>query len=209
LLRAAFSRAPAAVRWHVVARFLTCPMLPVISRLPGRGRLLDVGSGHSAFALLAVAAGGVESAVALEPDVRKPLPSFRDRRVRMVVGYADALRGSFDAVTVLDVLYRLPLAAWDDFLGAARDRLEPDGSLLVKEIDPTHRMKGAWNRAQEGLVDLLGLTLGEAHSYEAPAAMRARLERLGFGSVETVPLGSWYPHAHVLYVARARASERP
>jgi len=206
ILSRAFARAPRDVRLHVIGRFLTCPLLPVIARLPGRGRLLDLGAGHGAFALLAVNAGGVTSAVALEPDRRKLLPSYRDPRVTMVAGYSDAVSGRFDAVSIIDVLYRLPVEAWDDFLGGARDRLAPGGVLLLKEIDPTHRVKGAWNRAQERLADLLGLTLGEAFCYETPAAMRARLQRLGFGDVQIAPLGAWYPHAHVLYVAREVAA---
>lgn len=178
-------------------------MLPVLERLTGRGRLLDLGAGHGAFALLAVASGAVESAVALEPDYRKVLACARVRepRLKFVAGYTDALRGGFAAVSILDVLYRLPIERWDDLLVAARDALEPGGVLLLKEIDPTHRLKGAWNRLQERGADLLGLTLGDAFSYEPPAAMTARLKRLCFAEVEAVDLGTWYPHAHVLYLA--------
>lgn len=179
-------------------------MLPVLERLPGRGQLLDLGAGHGAFALLAVASGAVECAVALEPDFRKVLACARVRepRLRYVAGYTDALCGRFAAVSILDVLYRLPIEQWDDLLIAARDVLEPGGGLLLKEIDPTQRLKAAWNRLQERGADLLGLTLGDAFSYESPAAMRARLDRLGFASIEMIDLGAWYPHAHVLYVAR-------
>src|SRR4029079_2165066 len=105
---------------------------------------------------------------------------MREPRLRFVAGYADALRGRFAAVSILDVLYRLPIDRWDDLLATARDALEPGGVLLLKEIDPTHRLKFAWNRLQERGADLLGLTLGDAFSYESPAAMAARLKRLGF-----------------------------
>jgi len=179
-------------------------MLPVLERLPGRGRLLDLGAGHGAFALLAVASEAVDSAVALEPDHRKLLAcaSVREPRLRFVAGYTDAVRGRLAAASVIDVLYRLPIDGWDAFLTAARDALEPGGLLLLKEIDPTHRLKAAWNRLQERGADLLGLTLGDAFSYEAPPEMTRRLSRLGFAEVEIVELGGWYPHAHVLYVAR-------
>ena len=203
ILRRAYAGAPASVRWHVIGRFLSCPMLPVLARLPGRGRLLDLGAGHGAFALLAVASGAMESAVALEPDQRKLLAcaSVREPRLHFVAGYANALHGRFAAIAMLDVLYRLPIERWDAFLMAASDALEPGGVLLLKEIDPTHRLKGAWNRLQERSADLFGLTLGDAFSYEPPAEMSSRLERQGFGEVEIVDLGTWYPHAHVLYAA--------
>jgi hypothetical protein len=104
-------------------------------------------------------------------------------------------------VAILDVLYRLPVERWDALLAAALARLAPRGVLLLKEIDPTVRHKAAWNRAQERLADIVGLTLGEAFSYEPPATMVARLRALGFVDVEVVSLGRGYPHAHVLYVA--------
>jgi hypothetical protein len=111
----------------------------------------------------------------------------------------------FDAVTILDVLYRIPLSAWDSLLGAAFERLAPGGVLLVKEIDPEHRLKGLWNRAQERVADLLGMTLGDAFSYETLPQMKARLERLGFVEVTAVDLGAGYPHAHILYRGRKPA----
>jgi len=142
----------------------------------------------------------------LEPDLRKPLAAAGLRRteprLRSVAGYVDSIDGTFDAVAILDVLYRLPNAAWDGLLAAVLARLAPGGTLLLKEIDPTARGKAAWNRLQERAVDLVGLTLGEAHSYEAPARMRERLLGVGFDSVEVIDLGRAYPHAHVLYVAR-------
>lgn len=204
LLRA-YAAAPWRVRAHVVVRFLSSPMVPVLSRLP-RGRLLDLGGGHGAFAVLALATGACERAVVVEPDLRKPLAvaalRHHDPRLQLVAGYLATVNGSFDAIAILDVLYRLPLAAWDDLLLATRARLAPGGVLLLKEIDPTVRWKAAWNRAQERAVDLVGLTLGEAHSYEAPEAMRERLLRAGFTTVDVVELGRGYPHAHVLYAAK-------
>jgi cyclopropane fatty-acyl-phospholipid synthase-like methyltransferase len=204
-LRRAYASAPRAVRTHVVGRFLTCPMLAVVDRLHG-GRLLDLGAGHGAFSVLALANGAVASAVALEPDLRKPLDVAATLRgvggLARVASYADALVGRFDAVSILDVLYRLPFARWDEILGASHARLVRGGVLLLKEIDPTVRWKAAWNRGQEKVADLLGLTLGDAFSYETPAQLVERLRRLGFSSVEVVPLGRGYPHAHILYVAR-------
>jgi SAM-dependent methyltransferase len=202
LLRAAYRGAPPGLRAHALGRFFTCPFLPVLTHLPPGGRLLDLGAGHGTFALLAVAGGGAREAVAVEPDFRKLLPTFRHRGVRLVGAYADAVHGTFEAASVFDVLCRMPLPAWDGLLTAARDRLAPGGVLLVKEIDSTRPLKGRWNRLQERLADLLGMTLGDAFSYEPPAAMVARLQRLGFTDVRTRDLGRGYPHAHLLYVAR-------
>jgi len=121
--------------------------------------------------------------------------------MRVVAGYDDAVRGPFDAVVILDVLYRLPREAWDPLLRSVRERLAPGGVLLLKEQDPGHRLKASWNRAQEWLVDRVGLTLGEAFSYETREEMRRRLLAAGFSGFEAVEIGAGYPHAHILYIA--------
>ena len=203
-VRRGFAGCPRAVRWHAAGRFLTCPFLRVLPHLPPGGRLLDLGAGHGLFALLAVEAGA-RAAVAVEPDFRKLLATYRHPRVRFAAGYAGVARGSFEAVSIFDVLYRVPLAGWDEILGAARDRLAPGGVLLLKEIDPESRLKGSWNRAQEKVADLLGMTLGDAFSYETRGQLRPRLERLGFADVRAIDLGRGYPHAHILYLARKPA----
>jgi SAM-dependent methyltransferase len=205
LVRRAYAGAPLPVCLHAVGRFLTCPFLRVLPYLPPGARVLDLGAGHGTFALLAMASGA-SSVVAVEPDARKLLATYRQPRVRFVAGYADTIGGTFDAVTVFDVLYRIPLDAWDGILGQAHDRLAPGGVLLIKEIDPGHRLKALWNRTQEKVADRLGMTLGEAFSYETRERMRDRLIRLGFERFEAVDVGTGYPHAHVLYRAYVPAS---
>jgi SAM-dependent methyltransferase len=140
--------------------------------------------------------------VALDPDRRKLFGTFRHPRVRFVAGYLDAVGGRFDAVALLDVLYRFPIGEWDDLLAAVNARLRPGGRLLLKDLDPGRRWKQRWNRAQERVSDRLGLTLGEAFSYESRERVLARLARAGFIDAEAIDVGRWYPHAHVLYLAR-------
>ena len=141
--------------------------------------------------------------VAVEPDRRKVFLTFPRPALRVVCGYDSAVAGAFDAVVVFDVLYRLATFHWDPLLRAVRERLAPGGVFLLKEMDPGHRLKASWNRAQEWLVDRLGLTLGEAHSYETREQIHERLLRAGFERCEGVEIGAGYPHAHILYIARA------
>lgn len=202
LVRRTYAGAPLPVRLHAVGRFLTCPFVRVLEHLPPGGRLLDLGAGHGTFARLAVE-WGAGSVVALEPDRRKVVPPVvRHPRIHFVAGYADAIGGKFDAVSIFDVICRVPIPAWDGILQAAFDRLAPGGVLLLKEIDPAHRLKGTWNRIQEHIADLLGMTLGDAFSYETREQIRDRLTALGFTGFEAVELGAGYPHAHILYKAR-------
>lgn len=159
--------------------------------------MLDVGAGHGVFSVLAADRGA--KVVAVEPDVRKVLPV---PGVQFVVGFDDVIRGTFDVVAINDVLYKVPFAEWDAFLARARERLRDGGTLLVKEHDPTARLKNGWNRAQEALATKVGLTMGESFSYETPSAFIARLQKAGFREVEAKRIDFGYPHAHMLYVAR-------
>lgn len=200
-LRRSFSRFSLGKRAYVLGRFLSCPFLAVLDAIPAGASVLEIGAGHGTFACLA-AEHGAHSVLALEPDLRKSLPSLRHPAVRFVAGFDGAVRGTFDVVTVIDVLYKLPLSEWDPLFARIRERLVPGGLLLLKELDPEHRWKAAWNRAQEHAANLVNLTLGRAFSYENRRQLADRLGRLGFVEFNAREIGRGYPHAHILYSAR-------
>ena len=202
LVRRTYRTAPPATRLHVLGRFLTCPFLRVLKHLPPEARVLDLGAGHGIFAHLAVE-WGARSVVAVEPDRRKIFLTFRRPAMHVVGGYDTAVGGAFDAVTMLDVLYRFPVPEWDALFRSVRQRLAPGGVFLIKELDPEHRAKQLWNRTQERISDRIGLTLGEAFSYETRDQIRDRLLAAGFERFEAVEIGAGYPHAHILYKATA------
>jgi 2-polyprenyl-3-methyl-5-hydroxy-6-metoxy-1,4-benzoquinol methylase len=197
VLHRAFRSRDIRTRLHALVRFLTCPFLRVLRYVPAGARVLDVGAGHGVFSVLAADRGA--RVVAVEPDVRKVLPV---PGVQFVIGFDDVIRGTFDVIAINDVLYKVPFSEWDAFLARARERLRDGGTLLVKEHDPTARLKNGWNRAQESLATKLRLTMGESFSYEMPSAFIARLQKAGFEEVEAKRIDFGYPHAHLLYVAR-------
>jgi SAM-dependent methyltransferase len=175
--------------------------------------MLDIGAGHGVFSALAADRGA--RVVAVEPDGRKApwggyeVAGLRGRnpvtsqlRNRYVVGFDDAIRGTFEVIAINDVLYKIPVDRWDALLSRVHERLTAGGTLLIKEHDPTARIKNGWNRAQEVLATKLRLTLGESFSYERPSAFMARLQKAGFSDVTAKRIDFGYPHAHMLYVAR-------
>jgi 2-polyprenyl-3-methyl-5-hydroxy-6-metoxy-1,4-benzoquinol methylase len=184
-------------RVHALVRFLTCPFLRVVKFVPPGTRVLEIGGGHGVFSVLAADRGA--RVVAVEPDIRKVAPVDH---VRFVIAFDEAVRGTFDVIAIIDVLYKIPLAQWDALLARARERLRVGGTLIIKEHDPTARLKNSWNAAQEWLVARIGLTLGESFTYESPAAFATRLERAGFRDVTVKRIDRGYPHPHVVYVGR-------
>jgi 2-polyprenyl-3-methyl-5-hydroxy-6-metoxy-1,4-benzoquinol methylase len=187
-------------RLHTFVRFLTCPFLRVVKHVPAGAAVLEIGAGHGVFAALARARGAAR-VVAVEPDLRKlhALPG-----VDVVAGFDDCVRGDFDVVAVVDVLYKIPIAEWDAMLARIAARVRPGGLLIVKEQDPTARVKNAWNRLQERLASALRLTLGESFSYEPPDAFAERLRRHGFEPLPPRRIDFGYPHPHVLFLAYHR-----
>ncbi len=183
---------------HTLVRFLTCPMLRVLDAVPHGAVLLDIGAGHGVFATLAHARGA-RRVVGVEPDVRKVQPIAS---VESVIGFDDVVTGTFDAISIIDVLYKIPIGDWDTLLIRCRERLAAGGLLIIKEQDPTARIKNAWNAVQERIATALHLTLGESFTYEGPVAFLARLTRLGFVGTRSKRIDFGYPHPHVLYVAK-------
>jgi SAM-dependent methyltransferase len=201
LLHHTFKHLPATKRVHLLGRFLTCPFLRVLAEVPA-GRVLDIGAGDALFARLATEEPS-RDVIALEPDVRKTLPGIRRARIRWVTGYLPVIRGTFDAATMFDVLYRVPLAERDALLSGILERLAPGGLLLIKELDPDGGLKARWNRFQETISDrFLHLTLGDVFAYERREELEKRLARLGYVEVRSRRIDRGYPHAHVLYAAR-------
>lgn len=204
LIRRTYGAAPPAARFHVLGRFLTCPFLRVLDHLPPGARVLDLGAGHGIFAHLALA-GGARSVVAVEPDRRKIFFTYPEPGLHVVGGYDSAIAATraFDAITLVDVLYRFPIETWDALFRSIRERLAPGGVFLMKEIDPEKRVKQLWNRAQETIAERVGFPVSTAFSYETHGQIRDRLLLAGFERFEAVELGAGYPHAHILYVASA------
>lgn len=200
VLHKRYCELPFAVRLHILIRYLTCPFLRVLRFVPRGGRVLEVGGGHGVFAELAADRGS--RAFIIEPDLRKLIAARGGSAVTHVAGFDDAMRGTFDTVAVLDVLYAIPVTEWDALLTRLHQRVRPGGVLVIKEMNP-QSWKQRWNRLQESLsMRFLRITYARAFNYEPPETFAARLRSYGFESVIVVPVDAWYPHPHLLFVAK-------
>ena len=197
LLHREYRTFPLRSRAHILIRFLTCPFLRVVKHVPRGARLLDIGAGHGVFSVLAREARA--NPTAIDPDARKVR---RLAGIESVIGFDDCIRGTFEAVAIIDVLYKIPIAQWDPLLDRVRQRLAAGGTLIIKEHDPTSRVKQGFNRMQERLATAGGLTLGQSFSYEAPDDFMRRLQSHGFAVALAKRIDAGYPHPHMLYVGR-------
>ena len=216
---ALYAGAPARVRGHVRVRWRSCPFAAVAARVPERGRILDYGCGHGAFAAWLAMRSPEHAVEGVDVDAEKiaaaegaaraaaaagvPPPRFR----RIAPG--EFPQGSWDAVLFVDVLYLLPPDEQERLLRVAARSLAPGGTLLVKEVGARPRWKALWNRVQETLaVRVLRITEGGALHILAPQLHAAWLESEGL-EVESISAdrGDLHPH-HLLAARRPTAARR-
>jgi 2-polyprenyl-6-hydroxyphenyl methylase/3-demethylubiquinone-9 3-methyltransferase len=201
---------PLAVRLRAAMRANTCPMGPIVRRVPDQGRLLEVGCGHGLFANEAALLSPRLSVVGIDP-ASEPI-----RWAQTTVGSRSNLvfrcdrveelgDGDFDAIAIVDVLYLVPRFSWLAFLGACRERLRPGGRLILKEVDTTPRWKFYKCLAQETIsVRLLRVTLGNQLTFVPRDEMYRILNDAKFQDVTATDLGRGYSSPHILYEATRR-----
>lgn len=117
----------------------------VARALPGNAQLLDIGGGDGELInLLLTARPDVRvTMVDIAGSVGKFLDPAHRGRVRLMpstsiethLGQLDAL---YDAALVSDVMHHLPGEYRAQFLRSLRNALSPEGSILVKDIEPGH-----------------------------------------------------------------------
>lgn len=208
-----FKPLPLAERLFVRARLFSAPLDEMVKRATGT-RMLDVGCGHGLLCSMLALGFPDRFVVGIDPDpkkidwARRSVGKLGNTRfdVMDVARLASIEAGTFDTVTVADVLYLLPTSDWPEFLAACHQLLKKGGRLLLKEAEDD----GGWRTRkallqEQVMVRLLGRTKGSGGlGFSKRETTQALLERAGFSVVETVALSSGSTTPHVLFVAECR-----
>jgi SAM-dependent methyltransferase len=206
LLHETFKDYPATQRLHILGRFLTAPFLRTLDVIPVGARVLDIGAGQGTYPRL-VAEERAGEVVAVEPDIRKTLIAFKHPKVKWVCGFDDCIRGEFDVIVVYDVIYRLDPEQRDALFQRIYDRVKPGGQFILKDLDPSNRLKWQWNRIQETISDaVFGLTIGEGFYIDTREQVAARFAKAGFEEFTWQRVDAFYPHAHIIYTGKKPGS---
>lgn len=195
-------------RLRVWMRLRLCPYREILELLPETGSWVDVGCGDGLLVLLA-GEGRRQISHGIDVDGWKVCNARQARSVLWLnVGFShqdtwDLPRDSYDALSVVDVLYLLPLEKWDRFLGRAASVLRRGGVLILKEVE---RGPVWWKHwlvwLEEWLaIKVIGMTEGARPHFESLETIVSAVERAGF-AVEHVREIRGRPHAHVLVMAR-------
>jgi len=176
------------------------------AHLPAEGTILDLGCGHGVLTnYLALRSPrrrviGLdlsEQRIAVARSCALPNAEFRVQDVFLLE------RLPCQAIIVADVLHHLrSYEEGDDLLARCCQLLPPDGLLVVKEIG----QRPWWKFQLTRPVDTL-FYRGEVF-FRSPAQFAALFDRLGLEAT-FVPLHSWRPLCHIMYLCRKRPYPPP
>ena len=188
------------IRWHV------CPFDRVLPLVPDRGRLLDVGCGSGLWLTYLALEKPKLRLDGIDPDPRK-LALARTSRAgefELHEGSASELPdGTYDCVTILDVLYLMPDEQKAAVLSGCFRALRPGGTLVVKELDTRPWWKFVPSALEEFVaVRLVNLTHGERLHFQSVGALAESVAGEGFRDVEALRVDQGYLHPHVVVSAR-------
>jgi 2-polyprenyl-3-methyl-5-hydroxy-6-metoxy-1,4-benzoquinol methylase len=137
---------PLAQRLKQSYRPYICPFEHLLSHIPEGARALDVGCGGGLFLGLAAELGRLERGTGFDVS---PLAIQAANLIRVrtpltfehVAPGADWPKGKFNLVTMIDVMHHIPRDERAVVFLRIRERLEPDGILLYKDINSNDRAR--------------------------------------------------------------------
>jgi len=176
--------------------------LPEPKTASDRTVLLDLGCGYGLFLALAKIANPKLHVIGLDLSeikisaARRAFDASKYPVQLAVIDISDFPEQSVDVITIIDVLYLVPIDQWNGILRKCFECLKPGGRLLLKEMNRSITWKFVLLYFEETIaVKILGWTLGQSFTFPEPEETRRYLEQAGF-AVEEIPLhrGHFAPH---------------
>jgi 2-polyprenyl-3-methyl-5-hydroxy-6-metoxy-1,4-benzoquinol methylase len=197
-------------RLHVVGRYLSCPYDFLLSLFPPAGQILDIGCGDGLLLFLLSNQSSSQGRTYLGIDVAEDKIANAKRAeipfAKFRLGDVSNLpSNTFECVAIVDVLYLLPIARWTEILQQAVRVLRKNGLLIVKEVANEPRWKYWIAYFQEILaIKVIGMTKGGTPHQESIDTYRTYIEAAGIDVFKVERIDAWWPHAHVVFLAKRR-----
>jgi 2-polyprenyl-3-methyl-5-hydroxy-6-metoxy-1,4-benzoquinol methylase len=187
-------------------RYVLASFSGIHALIPPHGHLLDVGCGDGLLALyLRKVKHRTQRIMGVDIDQRKidiakqldlPEVEFHHKDVANLPSH------TFDIVTVVHVLYLIPIELREHFIAHCVRVLKPGGTLVLMLNIDTPRWKYYFTHGQELLmVKLFGLTKGETVQFQSLDQCQTWVAKAGALVCKSKMLGRGRPYSHAAVVA--------
>ncbi|MGI1662770.1 class I SAM-dependent methyltransferase [Palleronia sp. KMU-117] len=183
------------------------PIEDLIAAVPAGARVLDIGCGAGLFLGLLAAAGRTQDgvgfdtskdAIALAQSMQTRLPTGHRIRFERLSVDDPWPEGTFDAVSLIDVMHHIPRKAQIGVLEMAVGKLRPGGRLIYKDMADRPFLMAAANRLHDLVI------ARDWIEYLPLETVRGTLAEMGFTVIEERSARRlWYMHEMLVMEAPA------
>ncbi|HCR80982.1 MAG: 3-demethylubiquinone-9 3-methyltransferase [Candidatus Pacebacteria bacterium GW2011_GWA1_46_10] len=210
-----FAFLPWVKRSFIFLRLASCPFMELITYLPKKGKLLDVGTGFGLLPLLLKQHNSQLQIIGIDPDAeriklaRQANQNLSNFQFQVGTVLDLDLRQTFTVATLVDVLYLLPQSEKIKTIQAVYRLLEPNSLLVIKINDKSFSLSYFFTWLQEKMtVQIFKETTTNFPGlyFENAAEVSELLENNGFQVQKRVKLKTPFPffHPHWLVVAQKK-----
>lgn len=202
-----YAGSPLGVRIHIAARWYLCPFEALGSYLNNADKVIDLGCGYGMWVFYLASQNPNAQFWGVDPD-RKKIAVARQvveknhiKNVIFTVSKAENFQlPSCNLVTMIDMMYLLPLELHQALLTMVVEHLASGGRLLLKEMSRYPTWKYTWNWVEEWLaVKIFRFTQGHQLNFRHETEWVDLISSLGL-HVWKVRLDAGYPHPHLLII---------
>jgi len=199
---------PLPVRAFLRGRKLLSRLEFIERFVPYTGTVVELGCGHGLFSNLMALSSGHRTVTGIDLDDRKITVANATvrKRINIEFHHGDITKMSlpeYDAVTIVDVLYLLPVDEQKRVLDVCASILKPGGVLVWKAQERHPKWKYWLTYMQEYIATNVGVTKGKKgslHFMSRDEALRA-LSATGLVA-EVVEMRTPLPYTDILYLGK-------